>query len=363
MIIKTYAYPRAALIGNPSDGYYGKTMAFTFSNFQADITLYPSEELEILPSRRDRTRFAGPEELIAEIGAFGYYGGIRIIKAALKRFFDYCRENGCGQDKSGSEKSGQDKDGGQARSGGQKNSRPGRNTRGNFTIRYHTSIPPHLGLAGSSAIITACMRALMVYFSVDIPPEHLANLVLSVERDELGIGAGLQDRVVQAYQSLVYMDFDREHMEAKGYGKYEVLRGFRLPPLYIAYRNDLAEGSEVTHNNLRYRWEQGDPEVHAAMEEWGRLTQQFRRAVETGDFGTATRCINRNFDLRKQICAVSRANEKMVMLARSAGASAKFTGSGGAIIGAYEDEAMFERLKSVLAAENINVIKPEVCNG
>jgi glucuronokinase len=53
----------------------------------------------------------------------------------------------------------------------------------------------------------------------------------------------------------------------------------------------------------------------------------------------------------------------MVMLARSAGASAKFTGSGGAIIGAYEDEAMFERLKSVLAAENINVIKPEVCNG
>ncbi|MGC9313437.1 MAG: mevalonate kinase family protein, partial [Sediminispirochaetaceae bacterium] len=262
MIVKTYAYPRAALIGNPSDGYYGKTMAFTFSNFQADITLYPSEELEILPSRRDRTRFSGPEELMAEIKAFGYYGGIRIIKAALKRFFDYCREAGCDVDNGG----------------GQKNSKP------NFTIRYHTSIPPHLGLAGSSAIITACMRALMVYFSVKIAPEHLANLVLSVERDELGIGAGLQDRVAQAYQALVYMDFDREHMESKGCGKYEVLRGFRLPPLYIAYRNDLAEGSEVTHNNLRYRWEQGDPEVHAAMEEWGRLTQQFRRAVETGDF-------------------------------------------------------------------------------
>jgi len=346
MIIKTYAYPRAALIGNPSDGYYGKTMAFTFSNFQADITLYPSEELEILPSRRDRSKFSGPEELITEIGSFGYYGGIRIIKAALKRFFDYCRENNC-----------------DAFTGGTGDVR--RDTPGypNFTIRYHTSIPPHLGLAGSSAIITACMRALMNYFSVEIAPEHLANLVLSVERDELGIGAGLQDRVAQAYQTLVYMDFDRNHMETEGYGKYEVLRNFKLPPLYIAYRNDLAEGSEVTHNNLRYRWDQGDPEVHSAMDEWGELTIQFRRAMETGDNAAAAGCINRNFDLRKQICAISKANERMVMLARSAGASAKFTGSGGAIIGTYEDEAMFEELKKTLAGENINVIKPEVCNG
>ncbi|MFO8143540.1 MAG: hypothetical protein R6T78_02560, partial [Dehalococcoidales bacterium] len=40
--------PRAALIGNPSDGYFGKTIAFTFSNFQADVTLYDTPELEIL---------------------------------------------------------------------------------------------------------------------------------------------------------------------------------------------------------------------------------------------------------------------------------------------------------------------------
>ena len=30
MITKAHAYPRAALIGNPSDGYFGKTIAFTF---------------------------------------------------------------------------------------------------------------------------------------------------------------------------------------------------------------------------------------------------------------------------------------------------------------------------------------------
>ncbi len=333
MIIKTYAYPRAALIGNPSDGYFGKTMAFTFSNFQADITLYPSDELEILPSRRDKTKFSDPAELVSEIRAFGYYGGIRIIKAALKRFFDYCEEHDITR------------------------------REGNFTIRYHTSIPPHLGLAGSSAIITACMRALMTYYSVTIPPEELANLVLSVEREELGIGGGLQDRVAQAYQRLVFMDFDREHMEAHGYGRYEVLEDFKLPNLYIAYRTDLAEGSEVTHNNLRYRWNQGDRDVHDAMQEWARLTEEFRRAIEAGDTDTATECINRNFDLRKQICAISPANERMVMLARSTGASAKFTGSGGAIIGTYRDEQMRASLSAALAEENIKVIEPEVCNG
>ena len=333
MIVKTFAYPRAALIGNPSDGYFGKTIAFTFSNFQADITLYPSDELEILPSRRDKSKFSGPEELLSEIRAFGYYGGIRIIKAALKRFFDYCREEGIEK----------------------------RN--GNFTIRYHSSIPPHLGLAGSSAIITACMRALMSYYSVHIPPEVLANEVLSVERDELAIGAGLQDRVAQAYQSLVFMDFDREYMEEHGYGRYEVLENVELPRLYIAYRTDLAEGSEITHNNLRYRWEQGDAEVHAAMDEWARLSVEFRCAVEAGDEKTAARCIDRNFDLRRKICAISPTNEHLVELARTTGASAKFTGSGGAIIGTYENEEMFDRLTKTFEPERIELIKPEVCNG
>ena len=49
MITRTYSYPRAALIGNPSDGYFGKTIAFVFSNFQAEILLYESPELIIEP--------------------------------------------------------------------------------------------------------------------------------------------------------------------------------------------------------------------------------------------------------------------------------------------------------------------------
>jgi glucuronokinase len=50
----------------------------------------------------------------------------------------------------------------------------------------------------------------------------------------------------------------------------------------------------------------------------------------------------------------------MVELAREIGASAKFAGSGGSIVGTYEDEAMFARLKQAFEAENCAVIKPIV---
>ena len=48
----------------------------------------------------------------------------------------------------------------------------------------------------------------------------------------------------------------------------------------------------------------------------------------------------------------------MVEMARSVGASAKFTGSGGAIIGLYRDEKMYANLQSTMQAQNITVLKP-----
>ena len=41
-MIETYAYARAGLLGNPSDGYYGKTISLLMRNFRARVVLYPS---------------------------------------------------------------------------------------------------------------------------------------------------------------------------------------------------------------------------------------------------------------------------------------------------------------------------------
>ena len=125
MIIKTTAYPRAALVGNPSDGYHGKTIAFVFRNYSAEVELYETPELELLPAKRDDNRFGNLEELAADVALYGYYGGIRLLKAAAKIFLDHCHRNRLKLEAK------------------------------NFTMRYRSTIPNRLGLAGSSAIITA----------------------------------------------------------------------------------------------------------------------------------------------------------------------------------------------------------------
>jgi glucuronokinase len=330
MIIRTVSYPRAALVGNPSDGYFGKTIAFTFRNFHAEVILYQTPELEILPNDRDESVFASLPDLVDNVGMYGYYGGIRLLKATCKRFYDYCAGNHIELDDR------------------------------NFTIRYDSTVPHRVGLAGSSAIITACMRALTAFYQVSIPTPRLANLILSVENEELGISAGLQDRVAQVYEGVVYMDFDRELMARQGHGNYRPLDPSLLPPLYIAYWEDLSEGSEVFHNRIRERFDRGEDEVVSAMRFWADLTEQTRRCLTEGKQEEVGALLDSNFDKRRSIYRLGQSNITMVELARSVGASAKFSGSGGAIVGTYTDEAMFERLEKVLSAEGIRVIRPEV---
>ncbi|MFM1876859.1 MAG: hypothetical protein RL266_2596, partial [Bacteroidota bacterium] len=45
------AYPRAALIGNPSDGFGGMTIAFVFSDFRAEVRLTEHDAIEVLPGK------------------------------------------------------------------------------------------------------------------------------------------------------------------------------------------------------------------------------------------------------------------------------------------------------------------------
>ena len=70
--------------------------------------------------------------------------------------------------------------------------------------------------------------------------------------------------------------------------------------------------------------------------------------------------MDRNFDLRAAVCQVSQRNAEMVHLAREVGVSAKFTGSGGAIIGTYTDQDSFNRLQCHLSADGIEVLRPRI---
>ena len=332
-IIRKRAYARAGFVGNPSDGYHGKTIAFTIRNFFAEVTLYEWPKVEIVWSNDDQSSFHSIGELVEDVELHGYYGGVRLIKATIKRFYEYVKEKSF--------------------------ELHGRN----FAIRYSTNIPRAVGMAGSSAIIVATLRALIEFYEVEIPLHVQPSLALSVETRELGIAAGLQDRVVQIYEGLVAMDFSKETMSIEDgmeCGVYERLDAIKLPPVYVAFSTEVGEPTYVVHNPLRTRYRNGDQQVLKAMSFFAELTDQAREAIETGDEDQLHAVIDSNFDTRASICTISENHQAMINAARKVGASSKFAGSGGAIVGTYHDQEMFMQLEQELGKINCNVIRPSM---
>ena len=328
MIITAHAHARAGLVGNPSDGYFGKTISFIIRNYRATVRLWESPHFEIVPTHGDFATFDSVRSFLKDQKLHGYYGGMRLIKAAIKKFHEYCQR----QDIELSDRS--------------------------FTVSFETDIPRLVGLSGSSAIVVAMLRALMRFYEVEIPKHLLPGLTLAVEREELGISAGLQDRVIQWYEGFVYMDFDRRLMESRGYGIYEELKPAKMPPLYVAFDPERAEVSDVPHRNLRELYNCGDRTVVAAMKTYRDLTDRGRSALMAGDWDELDRVMNANYDLRKAIMPVAPENDRMVEVARGTGASAKFAGSGGAICGLYRDGRHYQELVDVLAALRCTVLRP-----
>lgn len=332
-LIRKRAYSRAGLIGNPSDGYHGKTISIIVRNFAAEVVLYEWDSLDIVLAEHDRARFTSIHDLVKDVKLHGYYGGIRLVKATIKRFVEYCETRQITlHDR-------------------------------NFSVRYQTDIPRQVGMAGSSGIIAATLRCLMDFYRVEIPKPAQPSFILSIEREELGITAGLQDRVAQVYEGMVYMDFAKARKcMVDGYSAYhyEPLDPALLPPVYLSYHANLSEPTEVFHNDIRGRFERGEERVVNALNHCAELAARGREALLARDYPELGRLINENFDTRRGIYNLPPWQVAMVDEARRCGASAQFCGSGGAIVGTFDDDATFEKVRTQLATLGCRTIRPRI---
>jgi glucuronokinase len=253
------AFARAALAGNPSDGYGGAVLAVCVPALPAHAEALPAAGATSDP----------PSAL---------------VDAAIARF-----------------------------------------ARGACAVRWRTAVPREVGLAGSSAILTATVRALCELHGDVLAADDLAELVLAVEVDDLGIAAGPQDRYAQAHEGLVLMDFagprpSVEHLDVA-----------LLPPLYLAWRTDAAQTSHAVHGGLRER--ASESAVRAAMGRLADHARAARDALRAGDAGAFSAAIDASYDERAALIDLDPRHVAMVHAARDAGASANYAGSGGAIVG------------------------------
>ena len=231
---------RAALAGNPSDGYGGAVLAVTLPVYSARAQARAARALVVEPDS---------ELVIATVGRFAR----ELVPAAA-----------------------------------------------DTAVRWSTTIPRGVGLGGSSAIVIAVLRALCSLHGAALGRAELAELALAVEVEELGIAGGLQDRVTQAYADPgtsrrpepceVFMDF------APDSGGYEALDPSLLPPLLIGWRSDAAAASGTVHAPLRDRYQRGEPAVRNGMLELGTLARHARDALLRGDRAQLARCVDGSFD-------------------------------------------------------------------
>jgi glucuronokinase len=262
------ALARAALAGNPSDGYRGAVLAVTIRERSAQVEAVSGRSSTDPPSDligATRRRFARKLEPAAET----------------------------------------------------------------TSIRWSTTIPRSVGLGGSSAIVIATLRALCDLHGVTLGRDELARFALAVEVEELGIAAGLQDRVAQAYGELTFMDFAAGH--------FEPIDPALLPPLIVAWRSDAAGDSGAIHADLRARSEAGDQAVSAAMTELGSLARAGRDALLARDHDAFARSMSASYEARRRMMALDERHVAMIEVARACGAGANFAGSGGAIVACCRD--------------------------
>ena len=130
--------------------------------------------------------------------------------------------------------------------------------------------------------------------------------------------------MIQVYEGLVYMDFAAERMrETNGYrhGIYERLDLALLPLIYIAFKADVSEPTEVFHNDIRGRYNRGDAVVVKAMTAFAGLAAEARTALLARDHERLAKLMDTNFNTRRSIYQLPVGQVEMVEVARSTGAS------------------------------------------
>lgn len=197
-----------------------------------------------------------------------------------------------------------------------------------------------MGLGSSSALVIAVLRALCRLHGVELHADDLAELALAVETEDLGIVAGLQDRVAQAHEGLTFMEFEPR--------RYEALDPALLPPLLIAWRRDAGMSSGEIHAELRARYDRCQPHMREAMTDLAQAARRARAALTGGDREGFGRSVDRTFDLRRQLMPLDPGCVEMIQAARDAGAHANYTGSGGAIVAVCRDAGHRRRVAAAV---------------
>ncbi len=312
------AVARAGVAGNPSDALGGAAFAVPIQGLNATVELRGSTRLGVRASR-SVAGWSSVAELVEHAGRYGHDGGDRLVSAAivtLSRHLDAQRDQVESAEAAKFVEAAQRRD----------DDAP-------FDAVWSTNIPRSVGLAGSSAIITAALRAVAERWQIALSPQVLAALALETEAVELGVAAGWMDRAVQANDVPTLVDTRSTSTEA----------GHLVPSmtpvrpggpieLVVAWDPAGAAPSGRLHGELHDRAVAGEPLVVRTVELLAEAAGAAADAVAGVDLDGLAAAVDATCELRDSLGALDRSTSVLVATARAHGSVATSAGSGGAVL-------------------------------
>jgi len=237
-------------------------------------------------------------------------------------------------------------------------------------VRYESEIPMRSGMAGSTALLVALLRAFLTWLGEHPNLYLVAERARYVELNYLKVVCGYQDAYMCTFGGLNYLDFRGKQFyrqaEAELFATVEPLapHGAKLP--FVLGFTGVQHASSAVHKPLRERWLDGEPVVVQGYERITELARMGKKAVLLEDWSTLGRLMNDNHAIQRALGGSGESNERLIAAALAAGAlGAKLAGAGdgGTIIALWPWADVSPLGEALLAAGAMAIYRPEVAPG
>ncbi len=189
----------------------------------------------------------------------------------------------------------------------------------NLTINLSSKLPQGSGMGSSAATSTAVCRALSGYLGINLAENEISELVFDAEKVVHGTPSGIDNTVV-AYEMPVYF------IKGEKPKTFEPGKEFFL----VIGDTGIEASTKQTVSNVRNSWEKEPSLMNGYFDEIERVTKNGKKAIEEGDAEMVGEIMDENHDLLNSIGVGHEELEKLIEIAKNAGAlGAKLTGGGG----------------------------------
>lgn len=286
-MIKVTAPGRAGIIGNPTDGYGGTMIACSIDK-RVEVTIEESQEL-IIENQFGRKVLKWKNDFENQEDYFD------LVRSILRYFKLYDMK---------------------------------------AKISINSNIPVQAGLAGSTAMLSAVLSAVLAFMGREFNRYELAELNRVIELHYMKCQCGYQDAYMTTFGGLNYLDFrGKEYykeLSQEIYTTVESLSPFvdKLP--FIIAHTGIKHHSGNFHRPLRDRWLEGERLVVDGYADIAHLAREGKKALLKQDWNELGYLMNKNHEIQDSICDSGDQNNHMIRVAKNNGAfAAKLAGAGG----------------------------------